>query len=60
MYKETRERINHKRLVDERNNGLSVQFLIRISVGLQVSSVLLHSPGGHLEEARDGEEKSYA
>ena len=47
-----------EQLQQEGNNGLSVELLIGVSVGLQVSLVFLHCPDVHLEESGHCEEKS--
>ena len=46
-----------EQLQQEGNNGLSVELLIGVSVGLQVSLVF-HGPDVHLEESGHCEEKS--
>ena len=47
-----------EQLQQEGNNGLSVELLIGVSVGLQVSLVFLHGPDVHLEESGHCAEKS--
>jgi hypothetical protein len=43
-------------LEEERDDGLSPELLVIVTVGLEVASVLLQRPVGHLNEPNESEE----